>query len=68
MQPHQERVVTEKKELDEKLGKLYEFVFGDGPGRATFKTLSPDERDRLEDQYTAMKQYSDILGKRIAAF
>jgi hypothetical protein len=66
MQPHQERVVAEKKELDEKLAKLKVFVF-DGDQKI-FNTLDPQERDRLEDQYTAMKQYSYILGKRIAAF
>jgi crAss001_48 related protein len=66
MQPHQERVIVEKKELDEKLAKLKEFCFGSNT--KVFASLSPEERDRLEDQYTAMKQYSDILGKRIAAF
>ena len=65
MQPHQERVVVEKNELDEKLSKLKGFVFGDG---RIFKTLDPEERNRLEDQFTAMKKYSDILGARIAAF
>ena len=66
MQPHQERVVKEKEELDEKLAKLKKFCFG--PDTKTFASLSPEERDRLEDQYTAMKTYSDILGRRIAAF
>ena len=65
MQPHQERVVTEKQELDEKLAKLKVFIFEDGK---IFNTLAAEERDRLERQYTAMKQYSDVLGNRIAAF
>jgi hypothetical protein len=65
LQLHQERVVTEKKELDEKIVKLHKFCFGGGK---TILTIDPAERDRLESQYTAMKQYSDILGKRIAAF
>jgi hypothetical protein len=65
MQPHQERVVTEKRELDEKLAKLKTFIFEDGK---IFNTLDPAERDRLEDQFTAMTRYSAILGKRIAAF
>jgi hypothetical protein len=65
MQPHEERVVSEKKELDEKLSKLKEFCFGGGK---IFSTLHPTDRDLLEDQYTAMDQYSQILGKRIARF
>jgi hypothetical protein len=66
MQPHQQRVVEEKAQLDKKLVKLHAFCFGSDT--TIFGSLSPEERDRLEDQYTAMKQYSDILGKRIAAF
>jgi hypothetical protein len=66
MLPHQQRVVKEKDELDEKLGKLHTFCFGNDT--KVFGSLSPEERDRLESQYTAMKTYSDILGKRIAAF
>lgn len=65
MAPHEERVVTEKKELDDKLGKLHQFCF---TGNAIFGSLSATDRDTLEDQYTAMKQYSDILGRRISAF
>lgn len=63
MQPHQQRVVNEKKELDDKLSKLVMFTHGD-----IFRTLVPEERDRLEKQATAMTQYSQILGERIAAF
>ncbi len=63
MQPHQERVVTEKKELDEKLEKLKTFLNG-----KTFQTLPEDEQSRLRIQSNLMRQYSDILGERIAAF
>ena len=66
MQPHQERVVKEKAELDEKLGKLHAFCFGHDT--KIFGSLSPEERDRLERQYDAMKLYSNILAERIAAF
>lgn len=66
LQPYQERVVAEKKELDEKIVKLHAFCFGSDT--KIFASLDPMERDRLEDQYTAMKKYSDILGQRIAAF
>lgn len=63
--PHQERVVAEKAELDERLAKLKTFIFDDGK---VFNTLDPEERNRLENQFTAMTRYSAILGQRIAAF
>jgi len=66
MQPHEERVVIEKQELDAKLGKLKTFCFGDN--NRTFQDLAPEDRDLLETQYTVMEQYSEILGKRIARF
>ena len=61
--PHQQRVVKEKEELDEKLEKLLRFFMGD-----VYKKLDIAEQDRLSAQATAMKRYSDILGERIAAF
>jgi hypothetical protein len=64
MQPHQQRVVDEKKELDDKLSKLTAFI-SESP---IFKNLTPDERKRLSDQHYHMQNYSDILGARIAAF
>ena len=65
MQTYQERVVIEKRELDEKLTKLKEFCFGDGK---IFATLNPNERDDLETQYTVMQEYSRILKRRIERF
>jgi hypothetical protein len=66
MQAHEKRVVIEKRELDEKLSKLKAFCFD--PRSPTFDKLPPEDRDLLEDQYTAMETYSRILGKRIARF
>ena len=66
MLPHEQRVIVEKQELDDKLRKLKAFCFD--PGSPIFQGLSPVDRDLLEDQYTAMEQYSKILGKRIARF
>lgn len=63
LQPHQVRVVTEKNELDEKIQKLGQFLEGE-----MFQALDMDERGRLHQQYRAMKEYSSILGLRIAAF
>lgn len=63
MAPHQERVVNEKRELDEKLAKLMAFSQTE-----TFSGLDPAERERLTRQAGVMEQYSVILGERIAAF
>lgn len=63
MQPHQERVVTEKTELDDKLTKLNAFIAG-----KTYNGLPEDERTRLARQAEIMKDYSDVLSDRIAAF
>lgn len=66
MQPHQERVIAEKRDLDEKIAKLHAFCFTNT--NAVFFALPPVDRDLLEDQYTAMKEYSTILGRRIERF
>jgi hypothetical protein len=63
MLPHQERVVTEKKELDEKRVKLEEFIDG-----SVFPTLPQEERDRLMEQAVIMESYANVLGRRILAF
>jgi hypothetical protein len=59
-QPYLERVIIEKKELDEKRAKLREFLVGDA-----FKALAAEEQDRLKAQIQAMDTYSNILGERI---
>lgn len=64
MQPHQQRVVDEKKELDDKLDKLKAFI-DENP---IFKGLHADERVRLCRQFDVMAEYSSILSQRIAAF
>jgi hypothetical protein len=63
LQPHQQRVVDERAELDGKLAKLNTFIDG-----ATFSALDADEQDRLKQQAATMTMYSDILTERIAAF
>jgi hypothetical protein len=64
LQPHQERVVTEKKELDEKIDKLKAFIM-ESP---IFQKLPDAERGRLKHQYDVMVEYSLCLGARIEAF
>lgn len=63
MAPHQERVVEEKRDLDEKREKLLAFLSTD-----LFRGLDQAEKDRLRTQLSVMGLYSDILNQRIAAF
>ena len=63
LQPHQQRVVDEKTELDAKREKLMAFF-----STAMFHSLPESEQSRLLSQGTAMRTYSEILGERIANF
>jgi hypothetical protein len=63
LQPHQERVVREKEELDDKIAKLDTFIHG-----GVYVGLNESERMRLMRQFCHMKDYSNVLGERIAAF
>ncbi len=63
MQEFQQRVVTEKEELDAKRVKLESFL-----KTSAFNNLGADERNRMWRQSIAMKHYSLVLGERIAAF
>ena len=64
LQPHQQRVVTEKEELDKKATALSNFI----GASLDFDTIDPAEQERLKMQNDVMWQYSEILGARIAAF
>lgn len=63
MQPHQQRVVDEKQELDTKRDKLTVFLKGD-----LFESLPDNEQDRLAKQLGIMAEYSNILAERIVHF
>lgn len=63
MEPYQQRVVDEKRELDEKLDKLIEFVKTDA-----FKLINSEEQGRLKRQLAIMEQYSMVLSERIVHF
>lgn len=63
MLPHQQRVVNEKNELDDKRGKLSSFFNTD-----LFRGLDQAEKDRLRTQHSVMGVYSEILHQRICAF
>lgn len=63
MPAHQQRVVAEKAELDDKKGKLSAFTQTD-----FFESLPVAERTRLLKQFEIMIGYSVVLAERIAAF
>lgn len=63
MSTYQERVIEEKRELDEKHQKLLEFFNTD-----IFRGLAQAEKDRLRTQHSVMGVYSEILHQRISAF
>jgi len=64
LQPHQQRVVTERDELNTKLAALKGFI----KGSQVFASLPADEQGRLKRQATVMTDYSDILQEQINAF
>lgn len=64
MQPHQQRIVDEKLELDAKVKALSDFI----QGNKIWDSLPQEEKDRLFEQYGIMCNYSDVLGRRISAF
>lgn len=63
LQPHQQRVVDEKAELDVKIEKLTKFL-----SMVSEYSVPPEEIARLESQLKYMTGYSIILGGRIHAF
>lgn len=63
LKPHQQRVVEEKAELDERTTKLAEFT-----ATPVFNRLNDDEKGRLLEQLDVMTKYSRILARRIANF
>lgn len=58
LQPHQERVIVEKRDLDVKRNALAAFVVS-----PTFDGVDSPEQFRLRRQLVAMTEYSDVLGE-----
>jgi hypothetical protein len=63
MEPHQQRVIDEHKELQEKLAKL--IVFTQSP---IYGNLDNAEQLRLSRQAKYMELYLSVLEERITAF
>jgi CBS-domain-containing membrane protein len=61
---YQQRVITEKTDLDEKLSKLSSFI-----EREDFRSIvRTDEQERLIRQKVIMGLYSEVLAERVASF
>ena len=63
LQPHEVRVVEEGTELIDKITKLHSFMKSD-----FYQTLDEESQRNLEVQESVMKQYADVLLKRINRF
>lgn len=61
MKPHEQRMVEEKKSLDEKIVKLVQFMHCD----TQYSSVDSEEKDLLENQLHAMRIYSRVLGARL---
>lgn len=62
--PHQQRVMAEHAELQERAMKLNDFI----GGNPLFDKLDPEEQERMKVQNDIMFQLLEVLGARIAAF
>ena len=60
MKPFIQRIVDEKTELNERAGKLGDFVKSE-----KFHSLNSEMQSLMVEQYNVMKRYSVILGKRL---
>ena len=63
IQPHQQRVIDERAELDGCIAKLAAFV--ESP---VFLSVRHDKQQRLKGQLDVMRIYSETLAARIRAF
>ena len=63
MESYQERVLSELKELNERITKLKAFLSTD-----TFRCLPIEDQQLMYLQFHAMTEYGDILNRRIKRF
>lgn len=68
MPAHQQRVLLERVELDEKADKLAAFISTRDAEGSHFAKLPEDEQMRLYRQLDHMRAYSVVLAERINAF
>lgn len=63
LQPHQQRVVEELHDLNEKIAKLSAFM-----ARDDFEQVAGEEADMLHYQIIHMRDYSNILADRVGLY
>jgi len=63
VEAHQERVLEERTQLNDRLVKLDSFLYTE-----KFNCLSMDDQDLLITQQAFMERYLDVLDQRIANF
>lgn len=63
LKPHEERILAERGELSDRLGKLNAFIDGAG-----FVALAETDRDLLVRQRSYMTAYLGVLSLRVARF
>ena len=70
LEPHQQRMVDEWRQLDERYEKLLNFIEGNNLGskRDVFATLPETEQKLIKRQLEAMYQYRYLLRERIIPF
>ena len=56
-----QRMIDEKRELDERIAKLVAFRFSEEAD----ETLDREQKGLLDDQFRSMCNYHEILGRRI---
>lgn len=64
LQPHEERVIAERAELEIKRQKLAAFIQGAG----AFEDLDAEDQKLLRRQEAVMLEYTDVLNDRISRF
>lgn len=61
MEAYIERMVEEKRELDDRIAKLVAFRYSEKAD----EILDDEQKYLMNNQFEAMTRYSDILGQRI---
>lgn len=62
--PHEQRVIQERNDLNEKIQKLDDFI----ERNDLFKELPSRDQELMTSQYNVMLQYVRILNERIGRF
>lgn len=65
MQPHQQRVISERDELSDKISKLESFI---EPSNGTYTDLCKEDQCLLKEQLAYMYKYLEVLDERIYRF